>query len=394
MRALLGLVAAACIAAPIPSPSPTTASPAASATQTAARVTAAPSRTLGPDSAYGWIVATDSAVTSWKVRRESDPAALATFSGDWPAVSPDGRFVAFWAAPGVRTELHVVAVAGGAERTLITLPTDERGETIAWSTEGSGALAFAVDANAILHGGVDPPPAYSAVRTIDLQTGESREVVRRDETRLRPFAWVRARKLILIGELGGLGRTTAYIRANEDGTMTRDPFDLSASADCTHVSGFRVDSAATTVMALQPQICFDGSGKPIGGSLLRIWRIDQGPAQAETFDLGPVFLTDAAFRPGTLDFVTAVQSATTMTALVWQGRASRELTRITLPDAGLQPMPLLFRPNAAVMLISWLEGSGSGRPVWRGRLLDVAGDTVADLDLGGERPIASVYLRQ
>jgi len=92
--------------------------------------------------------------------------------------------------------------------------------------------------------------------------------------------------------------------------------------------------------------------------------------------------------------VTAVQSATTMTALVWQGRASRELTRITLPDAGLQPMPLLFRPNAAVMLISWLEGSGSGRPVWRGRLLDVAGDTVADLDLGGERPIASVYLRQ
>ena len=393
MRPLFGLVLAACVASPIPGPSPSaTAIGAASPTQTVATITPAPSKTLGPESTYGWIVATSSAATAWKVRRESDPAAVATFSGDWPTVSPDGRLIAFWSPAGGRTELRVMPASGGGERTLLTLPATERGETIAWSTEGSGALAVAVDANAILHGGIDPPPAYSAIRTVDLQTGASREVTRRDETRLRPFAWVRARRLILIGEFGGLGRTTAYIRANEDGSVLRDPFDQSASADCTHVSGFRIDTSATIVMALQPETCGDGTGKLIGGSLLRIWGIDQGPGQAQVFDLGPVFLVDASFRPGTPDFVTATQTGTAMSVKAWQGRTSHELTQVTLPDAGRQPIPLLFRPNAAVVLISWSDGSGSGPVRRRGRLLDVTSDKVADVDLGDDRPIAAVYL--
>lgn len=393
LRAVPGLLLAACVATPTPTPSPPAPSvPTVRPTQAVGSITPAPIRTLGPESAYGWIVAGTSALTTWKVRHETDAAAVVTFSGDWPAVSPDGRFIAFWSPAGVRTQLRVVPAAGGPERTLLTLPSTERGETIAWSAEGSNALAFAVDATAILHGGVDPPPAYSTVRTIELPTETSREVIRRDETRLRPFGWVRARKLILVSEDSGLGRTAAYIRAGEDGTMIRDAFDQSATADCTHVSGFRMDTEATTVMTLQPQICSDGTGKLSGGSILRFWRIDQGPAQAQTFDLGPVSLVDAAFRPGTLDFVTATQSGTTVTVSAWQGRASHELTKVTLPDAGVQPRPLLFGPYSAVMLISWLEGSGSGPFTWRGRLVDVSSGQVADVDLGGELPIASVYL--
>ena len=393
MRALLGLLIAACVAVPLPSQSPsTTAIPLAvpSPTATAAPITSAPSRVLGPESTYGLLVTADPGRFSWKVRRENDPAALVTIAGDWPSVSPDGKTIAFWAPAGVRTQLRIVSASGGPERTLLTLPAEERGETIAWGT-GSSGLAVGVDANAILHGGIDPAPSFSAIRTIDLLSGEAREVMRRDETRLRPFGWARGPRLVVAAEFGGLGRIIAYVRAGEDGTVVRDVFDTSASADCTHAIALRLDTAATTIMSIQPQRCSDGSGKAPGGSILRLWPIGQGSAQAQVYDLGSVFLLDAQFRPGALEFVTVVARGTTLVAQLWQGRTSRDLTTIAITSAGVQDA-FVFRPNAAVLLLYWPSQATANAIAWHGRLVDVTSDKVADFELGADRPIASVYL--
>ena len=393
MRALIGLVLVACVTAPLPSTSPSpTASPLAvpSLAATTAPITPAPSRVLGPESTYGMLAIADNARFTWKVRRENDPATVLTFSGDWPSVSPDGRTIAFWAPNGVRTQLRIVSASGGAERTLLTLPSTERGEAIAWAT-GSSGLAVGIDANAILHGGIDPPPAYSAIRTIDLQSGEIRELIRRDETRLRPFGWARGRRLVTVAEFGGLGRILSYIRAAEGGTVTRDAFDTSANGDCTRAVALRLDTDATTVLAVQPQHCSDGNGTFPGGSLVRLWPIDQSSAQAEVYDLGPVFLLDAQFRPGALEFVTVVQRGGAVVADLWQGRTPRELTRVTANTAGYQDV-FVFRPNAAVLLLYWPSPFSATSVAWHGRLVDVTSDKVADVELGADRPYASVYV--
>lgn len=398
MRALVGLVLVACVATPVATPSlarPTGSAAASSSAPTPSAIVAPPagspavSRSPSPDAAYGWLVVTNSAALSWKVRRENDATAIATFSGDWASVSPDGRSIAFWAPAGVRTQLRVMPAIGGPERTIVTLPSGERGETFAWSTTGTG-LAFGVDANTILHGGIDPPPAFSAIRTVDLRTGETRELVRRDETRLRPFGWVRERKLVVAAEFGGLGRTTAYLRVAEDGAISRDAFGTSASADCTHVTALRLDTEATTVMAIQPQTCSTGPATLAGSSLVRVWPIDQGPAQAEILDLGPVLLIDAVFRPGTREVVTATLSGTTLTIRSWQGRSSREVTSVGLASPFLQLNPILARPNGPVILVYWPTQTASGS--FTGRLIDTATGGVTDFELGSDRPVAAVYL--
>lgn len=393
MRALLGLLMAGCIAAPLPSASPSTAAapPAVpSPTTTASPSTAAPTRVLGPESRYGLLVPAGPGRFTWKVRRENDPAALVTIAGDWPSVSPDGKAIAFWAPPGVRTQLQIVPASGGPERTLLTLPAGERGETISWSAGASG-LAVGVDATSILRGGIDPAPAFSAIRTIDLPSGEVRELMRRGETRLRPFGWARGPRLVVAAEFGGLGRIIAYVRAGEDGTVVRDAFDTSAGADCTHATALRLDTAATTVMSIQPQRCSDGTGKALGGSIVRLWPIDQGSAQAQAYDLGPVFLFDAQFTPGRPGFVTVVGRGATLVAQLWEGRTSRDLTTIAINSAGVQDA-FVFRPNAAVLLLYWPSQATANAIAWHGRLVDVTSDTVADFELGADRPKASVYL--
>jgi hypothetical protein len=283
----------------------------------------------------------------------------------------------------------VVSPRTRVDLVVVTLPADEFGQALGWATDGSG-LAFQADSRTIVGGGVDPPPAFSAIRTVDLGTGRITEVLRRERTRLVPFGWSRAQHLIAAYvSAGAEGGPTSYLLVNENGTAQ----ETSLGSDfCVHSIGLRLDGSGSTVLSIHPIRCSNGTGALTGTSTVRAWAIDD-PTTVRTIDLGAVFLLDAVFRPRTTDIVTTSISGEALDVDVWSGGARRRLVSGDAKSAtGTQFVPVIFRPNESVALFHYPTSVGIGATTWSNRLVDVISGAAADVDITGGSPIASVLL--
>lgn len=219
---------------PVAAPSPTAATvsatpgPATLTTPdlTAATVAPSPSPTQAGllSAKYGLLVLSG---TNIVVRSETEAREIAVLdrlgepaAGGAIAVSPDGRRVALWPSIGIgRNELRLwQASAPGRIDTLLVSPEGEHGTGIAWAADGS-ALVLSFDTLSRLPG-IHAPPDASYLRTYDLATRRTAEVVRMPRTSLIPLAWDRARRTIAAFERGGGGFARSYVLVR-DGAVSR-----------------------------------------------------------------------------------------------------------------------------------------------------------------------------
>ncbi|MBI3522671.1 MAG: hypothetical protein HY071_06160 [Chloroflexi bacterium] len=393
---LAALVLGACVSTPEPTPAPATATPAASAASVSASpspsATASPARTSGPlalDPGHGWVVSVfgrggpAAGPVNARVRRETSNKEVAAIAGDGVTVSPDGLTLAYWVPAGRRRELQLVSSVGGSALSLLTLPETEVGNEIAWSTDGTGLVAR-VDSIAT-RGGIDPPPEYTTLRTIDVVSKSAREVVREQNTRLVPIGWLRDKKLVVATRAGGLGRVTAYVRVGEDGQVKTTDF---TDDDCVHATAARLDTRGAQVMTIHPARCIEGSDPAVkDASFVRLWAVDD-PNTTKKIEVGKVTLLDAVFRPGTSDVLTTTITGGRLVAQLWDGR---QATLADLPATGgfigAQFTPAIFRVEGDRFL--FVAPSG---PTSRSKLVDVKTGDAIEVDLQGDAPSAAVVL--
>ena len=187
---------------------------------------------------YGFLVA---GVTGYVVRSESSETPLGTIdlAGNAGAVSPDGRLFAGWTRT-TPAELRIVDVAKTAQFSkVLTLPADERGGALAWSTDGTG-IVYAAETAAVANSGL--VPATTALRLIALTTsgtadGAPREVGRFDAIQVRPAAWDRLGGDLVVA-LGVLpGTASEYIVVRGTDTPPRSPLSAKPWQEAPAVSG-------------------------------------------------------------------------------------------------------------------------------------------------------------
>jgi hypothetical protein len=217
--AIAGIVFAGCsVASPSPAPSailPTEAVATATATRTASATATIPGSALR----FG-LVTQDGLGFPSGLRLESDPSPFARIQGRSPAVSPDGRRIAYWHVPPASDdtagELRTLDLVTGVESATQLTSAPERAGGIAWRSDGS-ALVVATASASLAFGGIDPPPAYTRVRTIDLASKQLHELARLDASRFFPVAWS-AETRIVVGVDSGEGGIHQIFRIREDGT--------------------------------------------------------------------------------------------------------------------------------------------------------------------------------
>jgi hypothetical protein len=176
---------------------------------------------------FGFIVTDVGAAAVF--RKESSNARLASFDQQGLAVSPDGRFTAFW-KPGSPVELRVTG--GASEQTYATLAAGARGGGIAWSTDGDGLLYSTETGNFGVGGGgnsatlniyeVGPNGRHGTV--IDAQTNTG--------WLYRPLAWDRSANLAAAGLTGDGAAMAYYVTVKIDpsgGTSTVNKVDTRGS---------------------------------------------------------------------------------------------------------------------------------------------------------------------
>jgi hypothetical protein len=163
------------------------------------------------------------------LRLESDPSPFARIQGRSISISPDGRRAAYWHVPPTSDdtagELRTLDLTTGVESTTLLTSAPDGAGGIAWRSDGS-ALVVATASTSLAFGGIDPPPAYTLVRTIDLATGQVGELARLDGSRFHPIAWSAETKIV-VGVDSGEGGIHQIFRIREDGTrIAGGPIDI------------------------------------------------------------------------------------------------------------------------------------------------------------------------
>jgi len=216
--ALGTLLLAGCSIAASPSP-PTT--PVPSAAGSPSTGTSSPSATATATGALRFGLVTDDGLAFPSgLRLESDPSPFARIQARSVSISPDGRRLAYWHVPpgGDDTlgELRTVDLTTGVESTTLLSSAPDRAGGIAWRSDGS-AVVVATASALLAFGGIDPPPAYTRVHTIDLTAGKARELARLDGARFQPIAWSAETKVV-VGVDSGEGGVNQIFRIREDET--------------------------------------------------------------------------------------------------------------------------------------------------------------------------------
>jgi len=151
------------------------------------------------------------------VRSESDARPLFVLGiGEVSGVvSPDGSRLAYWAA----NELRVIQIAPNQKpHTVMTVTNPEGALYFAWSSDGTG-LAVGVNAP-VANPAPDVPPAYTAIRIVDVAGGRPREVARVSGANVVPLAWDRQARLIAAYEPSSSGGRSYFV-IEEGGKVSR-----------------------------------------------------------------------------------------------------------------------------------------------------------------------------
>ena len=226
--ALAIVIAVGCSAAAAPSPTPSPTVPGPSVAPATATPTSSPT-TNAADTLRIGLIGLDNLGFPSSLRLESDPSVFARIQGRSVTVSPDGRRIAYWHVPpgadDTAGELRTVDLTTGVESRPLLASAPERAGGIAWRSDGS-ALVVATAAKSIPFGGVDPPPAYTRVHTIDLAAGQVRELAHLELARFYPIAWSAETKVV-VGVDSGEGGIHQIYRIRENGArIAGGPIDV------------------------------------------------------------------------------------------------------------------------------------------------------------------------
>jgi hypothetical protein len=213
---------------------------------------------------FGFIVDQPGSQGSASLRAESSDTRIAgiSFTHLALAVSPDGKTVAYWrpgsGVAGGGAQLRIINTLGNStEQTLVTLPADQRGGGVAWSSDG-GALLYSTEAgNFGVGGGTNSTTLNIYELAANGRHGAIVDTQSNKGSIYRPIAWDRSANLAAAGITGEGGLLGSYVtvRTNSDGSFTLQRVDLQggdismgsvrASSDAKLVLGINGGAAVT-----------------------------------------------------------------------------------------------------------------------------------------------------
>lgn len=286
---------------------------------------ASSSAAIRPDASHGMLTRNPAAI-----RTEADTTALNKTQnldeGAAGAVSPDGKRVAIlrtgqsgqgiiWFTTSKPDEVMPVLDMAGTGELLVGPPV--------WAADGSDSLLVGIIKPGA-QSGVEPPPAYSALRSIDIKTRTVTELTRTTNNYvLIPVVWHPGGAVAAAFETGPGGFATNYVVVRGQ-QVTRTPFggDVVGGSVTANADGTRV-------------VAIDGRD---GGSI-RWWPFDRFDQQTDLKPPAGEGVFRASWRSGRDEIVVGVgpngptttpRSASTLRLEVWGSQTGRRVVR----DAG------------------------------------------------------------
>jgi hypothetical protein len=231
-------------------------------------VTASAASTVPAGDRYGYVYVQPGQIV---VRRERDAAPVFELAGVAPAVSPDGKRLAYWrTTPNVGnvleftpggTDLRVLDVADPtSDRSVLALSAEILGGNVVWSNDGQGLLVATYSRESLAPTGL---PARYDLLMLDLASTppSTRSAAAQVSGGLvyRPIAWDRPGQVAaaIVTSPSGGGFPTEYVtwNGNAASPFARVPLRGvavgSASADAKLVLG-GVDDTNGTVLQMWP----------------------------------------------------------------------------------------------------------------------------------------------
>lgn len=357
-----------------PSISPgVTASPGATPTS---QPSASPAGNVRPDGRHGFLSLAGPQLVVLRTEQDATPLAqIPMVSGG--AVSPDGHRLAV-----LRTsESGQQLLWGDAIRfadAKVAVDLSGSGElfvgSVVWAADNSNSIAFGVIKPSGQQG-IDPPPVYSALRSVDLGTGAVRELARTNNDRiLVPLIWRPRDNLVVSFETGPGGYAYSYVIVRGD-QLERTAFDRNQPP-----GGLQADRDGARVLGLF------GTGNDL---VLKWWAWDR-PEQAQEMrpPSGETFLR-AVWRAGTDEI--GVELVVTPTRTPVRGRfelwsVPTNTRRVVLASGGFE----MFRHDGTAAI--GLQGAAAPFEII---LIDLDTGTTTPIPRSGEidpRPLGPAVL--
>lgn len=318
------------------------------------------------------------------VRRESDAASVFELAGVSPAVSPDGKRLAYWrlTANVGATDLRVLEVADpSSDRAVYTVPSDSLGGSMVWSNDGQGLLIGLYSREPVGGGGVEGGnPARSDVLMLDLASTPA--ATRTAATPLSggsvylPVAWDRPGKAAAAVVTGPGGYATDWTTWNGNAATAFDRVPVPPPS--IFAESVQASADAKLVMGLEDSL-----------NVLRVWpTLDitaagqvRHPSRVSPFPL---------WRPG----------PTGPYEVIWVVGQNVDLFRYRTDSSGTlftsteHPVLVAVRPDGSGVLVSTRPSSPALPPPTRLLVIDIATRqtaevTVLAIPLGGNVRVVS-----
>lgn len=246
-------------------------------------------------------------------------------------VSPNGRQLAYWAG----AELRVIQIAPNpSPRTMMVVTNPEYALYMAWSSDGTG-LAVGVNAP-VATPAPDGPPAYTALRIVDVATGKAREIARIADANVVPIAWDRGAGLVAAYEPSSSGARGYYL-IEEGGKVSRTD----------------AGPGLYTVEASRDGMNVFGHGDP--ASVVRVWPRATYSSGVELRAAGDESILAVGWRPGTAEVGVLFGDRLEL----WDvGGARRTLALPVLPNSSYSRNVLIFRADGKAVFLVGTEVVG------------------------------------